>query len=268
MSAVFGLLFKCHLLTLGEVWRLERKVKDCRHPLLPLEILVYLEGLQWNGKETSFSTCGAGTRTPPSWPSQFGIPMQWIWTGPICWRLSGDVGVAEKSDKPFIKLLGEYLWKPNTFRPPPRLPPASNNWPLSCLLFSLSSPCLAEVKQFIKLSSIKEARLFYLSSYQLILLLPGSVILQKNQNVPKRHKLHPREPRKLVLKSTAFVKIPFSVSPFRESSQFLFFKKRKNDSDVTAGLRELEIYGGKKITSRVQLVIKRWKTTCASLWSC
>jgi len=70
----------------------------------------------------------------------------------------------------------------------------------------------------------------------------------KKQNVPNCYKRDSREPRKPVLKSTVFVKIPFCVfvSPFGESSQFLFFKKRKNDSDVMTELLELEIYGEKK----------------------
>lgn len=47
--------------------------------------------------------------TPLTWLYKFRISMWWIWTGPSCWRPFGDVGVAEKSDKSFIKLVGEYL---------------------------------------------------------------------------------------------------------------------------------------------------------------
>lgn len=118
------------------------------------------------------------------------------------------------------------------------------------------------MKQFKKRSRSKEAGLIL--SVILSFWLPCHLAFArvshfaKNQNVPKRHKLDPREPRKLVLKSRIFVKPPFCVfvSPFRESLQFLFFKKRKNDSGVMTGLQELEIYGGKKTTSIVQLIIK------------
>lgn len=118
-SSVFGLFsFKCHLLMVWRAWE-AGNAGIAAIPFLPLEILVHLEVLQWSGEEIPFPTCGAGTGMPLPCLSHFGISECWIWTGPSCCRLSGDVRVTKKSRQVIHKTSGRVFVKAKQILPLP-----------------------------------------------------------------------------------------------------------------------------------------------------